>query len=289
MLLRTRRFAPLLLVGAAACSPAFETGHADGGGPAGLSDAASETTQREASLVAPDAAGDDGSNEDAAAPPVTQGLLLWLRGDLGITAASGTVSSWADQSGNHLDARQPDPLGQPMWTTVGLSGRPAVVFNADNFLSLPGGFTDFSRGISIFAVAAITDAASCVDIVHLSNGPEIDDIAFGRHDGRVLYEVLDGVLHGDVFPLGRAKLMSVVHGADGSVSLRLDGAGPSTGTFDLPSTAIRTSNVIGRSLYADCGSVHGGIAEVLVYRRALDDSERGMVEGYLQTRWDCCR
>ena len=47
--------------------------------------------------------------------------------------------------------------------------------------------------------------------------------------------------------------------------------------------------MVGRSLYADCGSVHGGIAELLIYRRALNDLERVRVETQLQNRWNCCR
>ena len=45
-----------------------------------------------------------------------------------------------------------------MWMSTGLSSRPAVVFDDDDFLSLPAGFADFSLGVSIFAVA-VTDTS----------------------------------------------------------------------------------------------------------------------------------
>jgi hypothetical protein len=248
----------------------------------------------EASADRAEAATRDGPSAEGPNGPVgvavTNGLLLWLRADVGVTESSDGVSNWADGSGNHLDARQPDPTQEPLWLQSGVSSRPAVVFNAENFLSLPGGFADFSNGISMFVITAVTDAAvTCIDLVHLSNGPEVDDIALGLHDGRVHYEVLSGDLHGDLFPIGRAHLISVVHSPGRAVSLRIDAAAPTTSIFEMPASVTRLSNVIGRSLYADCGSLHGGLAEVLVYRRALNDFERSQVETYLQDRWGCCR
>jgi hypothetical protein len=238
----------------------------------------------------------DGSPEEGGAPPITeQGLLLWLRADVGVTqsvmaGSGGAVSGWADQSGNHLDGRQSDSTKQPKWFSTGLSGRPVVVFDTDDFLSLPAGFADFSQGVSLFAVVQITGQTStCVDILDFSNGTEIDDIAFGRHTGKVHYEVFEGDLFGDELTLGRPHLASVVHGTDRSVGLRLDGAPFATGSFDLPATVTRLSNVVGRSLYAECSALEGGISELLVYNRALQPDERVEVESYLQSRWGCCR
>jgi len=231
----------------------------------------------------------DGAGDETGQPPVADGLLLWLRADVGVTESNGAVSNWADQSGNHLDARQPDETQQPTWAAVGLSGRPAVMFNADDVLSLPSGFADFSRGISLFAVTSIADVEPCVGLVHLSNGPEIDDIELGRYEGRGAYEVLEGVLSGADFPLGRPQLISVVHDGERNASMRFNGGGPASTMFDLPRMVTRRSNLVGRSQYANCGSVHGGLAEMLIYRRALDDAERARVEAQLQNRWACCR
>lgn len=285
-------FAPTLLMLAAACGgQPFSAGGAD---PDASTSPDTAPRPSEASADRAEAAMGDGRSADGpnapGGPAVTDGLLLWLRADVGVTESNDGVSNWADGSGNHLDARQPDPTEQPVWLQAGVSSRPAVVFNAENFLSLPGGFADFSSGISMFAITTITDATvTCIDLVHFSNGPEIADISLGLHDGRLHYEVLDGDLHGDDFPIGRPHLISVVHSPGRAVSLRIDSAAPTTSVFELPATATRLSNVIGRSLYVGCGSLHGGIAEVLVYRRALSDFQRSQVETYLQDRWGCCR
>jgi hypothetical protein len=81
------------------------------------------------------------------------------------------------------------------------------------------------------------------------------------------------------------RVISAVHDVDGDASLRLDGGQKTSANFELPKLATRTANVIGRSLYVNCGSLHGALAEVLVYQRALDDTERARVETELQTRW----
>jgi hypothetical protein len=136
-----------------------------------------------------------------------------------------------------------------------------------------------------FAVATIgADSAPCTDFVRLSNGPEIDDIALGRHNGRTQYEVFEGVLTGSDLAAGRVRVISAVHGVDGDASLRLDGGQKTSAILELPKLATRLSNVIGRSLYVGCGSIHGALAEILVYQRALDDIERARVETELQTR-----
>jgi hypothetical protein len=244
------------------------------------------TTDVDAAIGSNDGSDFDGARVDAPVPPVADGLLLWLRGDVGVTVSDGGVSAWADLSPYHLDARQTDSTRRPTLATMAPSGRSALAFDGEDFLDLPSGFADFSRGVSLFAVATFgADSALCTDFVHLSNGAEIDDIALGRHNGRTQYEVFEGVLPGSDFAAGRVRVISAVHGVDGDASLRLDGGQKTSATLELPKLATRISNVIGRSLYVNCGSVHGALAEVLVYQRALDDTERTRVETELQTRW----
>jgi len=64
------------------------------------------------------------------APP-TNGLVLWLKADTGVTTnADGTVANWADQSGSTNDAST-DTFGAaaPSWMVDTNLGRPVVAFN----------------------------------------------------------------------------------------------------------------------------------------------------------------
>jgi hypothetical protein len=279
----------MLLALSSACSEPFEAGSADAQAGATGSDASNEGFSPANEAGSDRALSDETSLDADLPPPVAAGLLLWLRADAGVDASTGAVSSWADQSGHHVDARQTDPTMQPKWSSTALSERPAVVFDTDDFMSLPAGFADFTAGISMFAVVFTQTTTPCVDIVDFSNGPEIDDITLGRHDGKVHYEVSSNSLHGDDFPLGTPVLASLVHAPDSAVALRLNGAPFTTANFDVPASVTRLSNVVGRSLYADCGTLNGGIAEVLVYGRALANDERARVEDYLRARWSCCQ
>jgi hypothetical protein len=74
---------------------------------------------------------------------VADGLLLWLRADVGVTKNGDNVTVWADQSGNGHDVTQTDPAHQPTWTAMGIGGQPSIVtsraaggqtlYNAVNF------------------------------------------------------------------------------------------------------------------------------------------------------------
>ena len=61
-------------------------------------------------------------------------------------------------------------------------------------------------------------------------------------------------------------MISAVHGSDANVALRLNGAPFATANFDPPSKVLRLSNAVGRSLYAECGSVNGAIYEIILSR-----------------------
>jgi hypothetical protein len=63
-------------------------------------------------------------------------LKAWFRSDLGITAPSGNVSLWADQSGNGNDLTQATVGVRPVYNASGGgNNRPYLAVNADRFLA----------------------------------------------------------------------------------------------------------------------------------------------------------
>jgi len=54
----------------------------------------------------------------------------------------------------------------------------------------------------------------------------------------------------------------------------------------LPANVRRARNEIGRSSYPECNALTGNIAEIIVYTRALAETERATVEAYLRSKWD---
>lgn len=54
--------------------------------------------------------------------------ILWLKADAGVTAAGGTVSNWADQSGLNYNATVPSGTTGPQLISNALNGRPVLRF-----------------------------------------------------------------------------------------------------------------------------------------------------------------
>ena len=222
-------------------------------------------------------------------PIPMDGLLLWLRSDQGVTIVNGVVSNWADQSGHNFDASQPQPESRPTLVVAGIGGHAALHFDgADDFLQLPAGMADFSQGLSIFTVLNEQQPDSYNSFVEFSNGSEVDDIAFGEYQDQLIYEVFNETAQGDSVTYQTPEILAVIHRSDSTLTMRHNGATAGVGVVTLPEVKPREQNFVGQSLYAGSVTYPGAMGEVLVYGRALSDSETTTVESDLKRRWDCC-
>jgi hypothetical protein len=269
------------------------------GGHAGTSaerDASSGGTSgvRDGGLEPPAGAGGAGGSKDAGQNDAgagfvvpTDGLLLWLRADRGITEVSGKIASWADQSQHHLDAIQTDPNLRPHVVTS--DGKASVEFDgADDFLQLPGGFSDFTKGLSLFVVVQPASITPCQSFVEFSNGSEMDDISLGIYEQQILYEVQDPYTQATPIVVGTPQEITLIHAADEAVVLRRNGALAQKTTFALPIVTERTETFVGKSLYGGCPTFGGRISEILLYERTLAVPELTALEQGLRDRWSCC-
>jgi hypothetical protein len=132
------------------------------------------------------------------------------------------------------------------------------------------------------------DQDTCSGIFHLGNGPEIDDIEMGRFDGNLLYEVYDIDNEDAPLALGAPVLVTALHHDTQAVELRINQMLVAEPTMPLPALIERMQNVIGRSEYADCGTLQGKLSELIIYGRAVSDEELLTIESYLQREWSCC-
>jgi len=85
--------------------------------------------------------------------------------------------------------------------------------------------------------------------------------------------------------IGHASQVTLVHHDDGRVDLYSDSALSGEMMMLLPRVVTRARNELGRSSYNGCEFLNGNIAEVVVYARGLQDSERMNVEAYLRSKW----
>jgi hypothetical protein len=227
----------------------------------------------------------------------TDGLTLWFMADRGtVIETDGSVSAWIDQSPGNHSAAQPVLTERPT-LEVRPDGLPMLSFDGTNdYFDLPPGFSIFA-GASYFAVVEALPNARCAGILHFSNGPDGDDVEFGRHQPNLLYfEVLGTFLNGTAqgFVVDRRLVISAVQTSGdngmGSVELRIDGSLDQIGPVALPANVERTQNYVGRNAYSEqpelCSMYfRGRIGELIFYPRGVSDAERERIEAYLQEKW----
>jgi hypothetical protein len=226
-----------------------------------------------------------------------EGLTLWFMGDRGVVVeADGSVSAWVDQSPGNHSAVQPVLAQRPTRQTQP-DGLAMLSFDGTNdSFDLPPGFSTFA-GASFFAVVEALPNPLCSGILHFSNGPDADDVEFGRHQPNLLYyEVVGTFLNGTAqgFVVDRRLVISSVqaNGADGvgNVELRIDGSLDQIGPVALPASLERRQNYVGRNAYSEqpelCSMYfRGRIGELLFYPRGVSVAERERIEAYLGEKW----
>ena len=237
----------------------------------------------------------------------TTDLSLWLMADTAIQKdLAGSVSQWKDQSGNANHAFQSATASRPISSIDVTTGKPTMKFNGaghwmriadsatlrpasqitiiaainknsdtnkyDKILSRPYrtsgwsspyysyGFGEENNNQTSFWVATTGAVArSLVPTVYLPNpGPVIYGVSY---DGANQKMFLNGTL-------------SATQAATGN----LDYTGAGTGTIDLALGALSPYNLT--------NYFGGEINEVLMYNRALSDTERQAVETYLAKKYN---
>jgi hypothetical protein len=237
------------------------------------------------------------------------GLKLWLAADLSFgTNAIGSVAAWPDLSGNINDAVQNGGSAQPGYVTNSINGFPVVRFDGtDDQLIAP-----YISGTNNFTIIAVTRTSGQEAIVPESNS----GVAGSEGEQYLLFDNKTqdtgntnnsgaGVSLGDngvsVFeyqwmPSGpdqtppqavfagsvgtNAVLMSVIYSAR-QPSIYLNGTLVRVGL-----ASVRTNVFAPREIGGDSyGFFNGDIAEILIFNRSLSDSERGVVETYLNNKY----
>jgi hypothetical protein len=213
--------------------------------------------------------------------PVTSGLVLQLESDTGVSTSDGAVTGWADQSGaaNDLSAE-----GAPtLLTGATPSGAAAVNFDGtDDLLSRTSlnGFPTGSQNRTVFLVTSYQS----VGFGGFAWGDHSQNRAFGTTVDDTGDLMLQGWGGANDYPAGVTGTdagwlsQSVVFANDQFTHYK-DGTQIDTGThtFDTGTGQAVLGAELDAPPYLDME-----VAAVLVYDRALTDTERQQVEQYLQ-------
>jgi hypothetical protein len=223
------------------------------------------------------------------------GLRLWLRADHGITADStDRVTQWEDRSGDGHHAIQQDETMAPLLVENAVNGRPALRFDGvDDYLEVPHSDRLIMEGdISSWFVIKVDDFATFRAVWGKTFGnlpaptdyyllPETGIPRVFRGDG-----TLSNLGNVDGIRSVRAETYMVAGFEMSGTTLThyLDGQENGSGEITAALEDYWTSLMIGtRDDFVT--RFKGELAELLIYNRALNDTERGELNGYLKARY----
>ncbi len=216
--------------------------------------------------------------------PVTDGLVAWYRSGHGVAGVDGVVGSWADRAGNGLGL---SGVGAPLLEPGALNGWPALVFDGvDDRLERIGGVELLPSGNSARTMIAVVrydgvgfggttfGRAGCNEVFGLSVSDVGTLMVHGWCGGNDLISTESAT--------GEGWLMHSVVAGDGLVSHWRDGS--PIGTWGHSYATVPERLVVGAEIDAT-PHVAMAVAEILVYDRALGQSERVAVEAALTERY----
>ena len=213
------------------------------------------------------------------------GLVGHYEADAGVTTNGSAVTGWTDASGNGNDL---DAAGAPQFVAGGADGAAAVAFDGEDDVLRRTGLTGFPAGgenRTMFLVANYTDNGG--GFGGAAYGAAASNRAFGLvvdDEGMLTVQGFGG---GNDFPADRRGLgagwltQSVVY-EDGQFTQYANGQQLNSGTHQFQTNPKRF--VVGGEItpppYTEMQ-----VSAVLVYDRALSETERRQVQNYLAAKY----
>jgi hypothetical protein len=220
--------------------------------------------------------------------PVTSGLVTHLEADQGVTASGGQVTGWTDQSGTGIDLSS---AGDPQLQSNALNGQPAISLDGDgDKLVRTGDLTGLPSGAQDRTMFVVTKYDNANDWAGTAFGNGDSNQAFGLvvkgGSGALTVQGWGNDLVSGTQGTGADWLVQSAVVASDQVTHYKNGTQIDSGskTYDTTLDAASSKFVIGEEI-AGNGYNDMHIAAVVVYDRALSETERQQVEDYLQQKY----
>jgi hypothetical protein len=211
--------------------------------------------------------------------PLTSGLQLWLRSDLGITIGTG-VSAWADQSGNGNNVVQATGSKQPTYSAsdAAFNGQASLLFAIANLQTLGNAGWNLPQPMTMYAVGSIGVPTGLQAFIDSSAASEVFLGQTSASQHWYLYaggNIIGGKTN-DAFP---HAFCGVVNGA--SSALYVDDSQVADGSGASGANASQVLAIGGTT-----GTYLGGkIAEIIIYNVAHTAAQRETTFTYLSQRY----
>ena len=229
------------------------------------------------------------------APTDIAGCKLWLDAGVGVTETGGAVSAWADQSGNNRYAYQNTGAQQPNVVSNVLNGKPVIRVSSaipNQFMWLNGGafytactmFYVYKKlSVSSFMKLLGSTGAAPVTSTTLLGTVDYGNDSFYLSVGSYKYLVDLATNPNNYSSFVTMTTTSTGSGASvkmyrNNLSTPTSVAVPGTGSFYLDGLFL--SGYVGGTYPS------GDLAEVIFYDNVISDTDRGLVEAYLKTKYN---
>lgn len=211
------------------------------------------------------------------------GLQLWIQADaISGLANNDPVTTWEDSSSNNRDFTQATETNKPLYKTNILNGLPGVLFDGINDWMASTSFA-VSVPHTIFVVVKLISYTAGAGTARITadNDGSAAQIFLQADDDLAMYSGTE--LGGNNQDFNAAQITAKFNGAS-SVLYR---NGTLIASGNAGTSAIASGMNIGHDHNASDGLhwLDGYFFELLIYSGALSDSDRGIVESYLRSKW----
>jgi hypothetical protein len=211
---------------------------------------------------------------------VAEGLMLWLKAEVGVVQDSGKVNAWVDQSSNgYVFTAIGAGSARPDWQAEFMNQQPAISIGASQHgLAAPAQFDRAVSDYTFIAVLQQTGGDYFIDNLNtvrfkLNNGPLG---LYRQNDYRLLgFSTSDAVL----------QTWRFKDGANPETTVFRQGAMIASDSAYAPMTLTNNFRIGSRYSLEDFSNFEGKVAELIVYARALSEEERQQVETYLAAKF----
>lgn len=235
---------------------------------------------------------------DVARPSSISNLKLWLRADSLSGTTNGTaIGTWTDASGNGFSVTQATGGAQPLFIPNQINGFPVLRFNGTSSF-LQGSFTGGITSKTMFAVCKLatltpsgTATAGGPVTVQSADGTIFDAIIYNEITAKRWMNGSDNGVRSPstISPTDESSLdtlLMAIRSTTSSYTLyRNTAVLQSTSAYSPPTITAGKFNVGYRHTGGGSPYFYGDIAEVIIYDKALTDSERQTVEAYLVSKY----
>jgi hypothetical protein len=219
------------------------------------------------------------SNSEQVGPP-SGNMMAWWKADAGVSTSEGSVTQWADQSGN---ARHLTPGSSPTLASSVINGQPALSFTEGNKLEVSGGVSvtsPFSYVVIAYSTTDISTRSTTIissydtsfnGQLYLGDGNRVQMY----NDGNWISSFIDTPVTNNWL-----KIYNIFDGASSSMYVNNDALNPQTGTM---ATTGFSGWSVGGPFYG--GDFAGYIAEIIIYNKALDSTDRSQLNSYFSSKY----